>query len=173
MNAKVLPLGVPYPKDAKLDTVTTVERTGYWPQGYKQVRFNPDDLLGRKGIRVYQKMRLDEQVKAVMNFTRDAITARGFSFKYEDDSPLSQTQREERVKVFTKILRKMNGSFIDSLNVIATGRDFGFSMTEKVYTDVEIDGKTYVGLNMLLGRDPSTFKFHTDEWGILRETYQE
>jgi hypothetical protein len=31
-------------------------------------------------------MRTDEQVKAVMNFKRDAITARGWTFKYEEYS---------------------------------------------------------------------------------------
>jgi len=61
----------------------------------------------------------------------------------------------------------MPGSFIDVLNIIATGREFGFSITEKLYQPVEIDGRTWVGLRALRGRDPSTFQFMTDEYGEL------
>lgn len=135
-------------------------------------RFTPDLLIRRNGIAIYEKMRIDEQVKAVMNFKRDAITARGWTFKYEDESSLSDTERAKRCRVFCEIFNKMRGSFVDGLNVIATGRDYGFSLTEKVYSNVTIDGETYVGLNMLLGRDPSTFEFFTDDYGILQKVDQ-
>lgn len=135
-------------------------------------RYTPDLLIRRNGIAIYEKMRVDEQVKAVMNFKRDAITARGWTFKYEDESSLSDTERGKRIRVFTEIFNKMRGSFVDGLNVIATGRDYGFSLTEKVYSDVTIDKATYVGLNMLMGRDPSTFEFFTDDYGILQKVDQ-
>jgi SPP1 gp7 family putative phage head morphogenesis protein len=135
-------------------------------------RYNPDLLVGRMGLGIYQKMRLDEQVKAVMNFKRDAITARGWTFKFEDESSLSETERNKRKRIFTEILCRMKGSFVDGLNVIAMGRDFGFSMTEKIYSDVTIDDQTYIGLSMLLGREPSTFFFYTDDFGILQRVEQ-
>jgi SPP1 gp7 family putative phage head morphogenesis protein len=135
-------------------------------------RYNPDQLVGRQGLAIYDKMRLDEQVKAVMNFKRDAITARGWTFKYEEYSSLSETERGKRIRVFTEIMAKMHGSFLDALNLVATGRDYGFSMTEKVYTDVTIDGSTYVGLNLLLARAPDTFEFYVDDYGILQRVEQ-
>lgn len=135
-------------------------------------RYTPDLLVRKQGIGIYEKMRVDEQVKAVMNFKRDAITARGWTFKYEDDSSLSETERAKRIRVFTEIFNKMRGAVPDALNVIATGRDYGFSLTEKVYSDVTIDKQTYIGLNMLLGRDPSTFEFWTDDYGILQRVDQ-
>jgi len=135
-------------------------------------RYNPDRLVGQKGIEVYDRMRVDEQVKAVMNFKRDAITARGWMFSYDEGSKLSPAEQDRRIRVFGKILESMKGSFLDALNVIATGRDFGFSMTEKVLSQVTVDGQAYVGVNMLMGRQPSTFQFYTDEHGILRETWQ-
>lgn len=135
-------------------------------------RYTPDLLIRRNGIAIYEKMRVDEQVKAVMNFKRDAITARGWTFKYEDESSLSEEERGKRIRVFTEIFNKMHGSFVDALNVIATGRDYGFSLTEKVYSDVTIDKAAYRGLNMLMGRDPSTFEFFTDDYGILQKVDQ-
>lgn len=135
-------------------------------------RFTPDLLIRRNGIAIYEKMRIDEQVKAVMNFKRDAITARGWTFKYEDESSLSEEERGKRIRVFTEIFNKMNGSFVDALNIIATGRDYGFSLTEKVYSNVTIDKATYVGLNMLMGRDPSTFEFYSDDYGVLQRVEQ-
>jgi SPP1 gp7 family putative phage head morphogenesis protein len=135
-------------------------------------RYTPDLLIRRNGIAIYEKMRIDEQVKAVMNFKRDAITARGWTFKYEDESSLSEAERSKRIRVFTEIFNRMRGSFVDGLNVIAMGRDYGFSLTEKVYSDVTIDKQTYIGLNMLMGRDPSTFEFWTDDYGILQRVEQ-
>lgn len=166
---KVEPLETEVQQASKpTDDVATYERA----QISLGPRYTPDLLVRRHGIGIYEKMRVDEQVKAVMNFKRDAITARGWTFKYEDASGLSDTERGKRIRVFTEIFCKMRGSFVDALNVVATGRDYGFSLTEKVYTDVTIDKQTYIGLNMLLGRDPSTFEFYTDEYGILKRVEQ-
>lgn len=167
--AKVEPLETEAPKSGPpLDNVATYEKA----QISLGPRYTPDLLVRRNGIGIYEKMRVDEQVKAVMNFKRDAITARGWTFKYEDESSLSEEERGKRIRVFTEIFQKMRGSFVDALNVIATGRDYGFSVTEKVYSDVTIDKATYRGLNMLLGRDPSTFEFFTDDYGILQKVDQ-
>jgi SPP1 gp7 family putative phage head morphogenesis protein len=135
-------------------------------------RYNPDKLVAQKGIEIYDRMRVDEQVKAVMNFKRDAITARGWMFSFDEGSKLSPVEQDRRIRVFCKILDGMKGSFLDALNVIATGRDFGFSMTEKVLSQITVDDQSYVGVNMLMGRAPGTFQFYTDEHGILRETWQ-
>lgn len=136
-------------------------------------RYNPDDLVGRKGLRIYQQMRLDEQVKAVVNFKRDAITARGWSFKYEDTSSLSEEERARRCYVFEQILCRMRGSFVDAINLVAMGRDYGLSLTEKIYSDVTIDKQTYVGISEFRGRDPSSFEFYTDDFGTLTRVVQQ
>ena len=135
-------------------------------------RYNPDMLVGRSGLRIYKEMRLDEQVKAVMNFKRDAIFARGWQFSFGEGCSLSPDEQEARCAVFCRIVDEMPGSFVDGLNCIATGRDFGYSLTEKVYTPITVDGKTYVGLGALLGRDPASFLFRTDEYGVLQECKQ-
>ena len=58
-------------------------------------KYNPDNLIGRKGYAVYTRMMLDEQVKAVVKFKRDAITARDWLFDC-DDLDLSDEDKERR-----------------------------------------------------------------------------
>ncbi len=162
----------PLEKDSKKappkDNAATYEKSliGLGP------RYNEDDLVGRAGLKIYNKMRLDEQVKAVMNFKRDAITARGWTFKFEEHTGLSEKEQDKRKRVFVDILNGMRGSFIDAMNIVATGRDYGFSMSEKIYSDITIDKQTYVGLSELRGRDPGSFEFFTDDFGTLLNIYQ-
>jgi hypothetical protein len=58
-------------------------------------KYNPDDLIGRKGFKIYQNMMLDEQVKAVVKFKRDAITSRDFVFML-DDERVGEKEAENR-----------------------------------------------------------------------------
>lgn len=59
-----------------------------WP------KYNPDDLIGQKGARVYRKMMQDEQVKAVVRFKRDAITGRRWYFEF-DEEDLEDAKKSE------------------------------------------------------------------------------
>ena len=135
--------------------------------GMGTIRYNPDDLVRRKGLAIYAKMRLDEQVKAVCVFKRDAIISRGWTLEYSPDSDLPPEEQEERKSVIKKLIDRMDGSFIDALNVISTGREYGFSLTEKVYQTIDIKGTAWTGLKKLVGRDPTTFEFETDNYGEL------
>jgi SPP1 gp7 family putative phage head morphogenesis protein len=167
MAGKVQPLDKQY-KTQTQDQATTYDMSQYWrPSGLDGYRYNPDDLIGRQGLPIYSKMLNDEQVKAVCEFKLAAILARGWEFHYEEDCELSEEDKQTRVAVFMKMVRKMRGSFADALEAIATGREFGFSITEKIYGAFEYSGKTYVGINRLMTRDPCTFEFFTDEYGTL------
>lgn len=162
------------PRPVTSSAVVSIERPQFGLTGGSFPRANLDDLAQRKTLKVYAKMRLDEQVKAVVTFKRDAIVSRGWTFEFPKDSKLSETERDLRVKVLNKIVDdQLAIGFVDALNVISTGREFGFSLTEKVYGQVEVDGKTYTGLESLLGRDPTTFEFYTDEFGRLVKCEQE
>ena len=48
-------------------------------------KYNPDDLIGLRGARIYKRMMQDEQVKAVVRFKRDAITGREWYFEFDED----------------------------------------------------------------------------------------
>lgn len=216
-----------------------------WP------KYNPDELLGLKGARVYRKMMTDEQVKAVVRFKRDAITGRRYYFEYdakdllaankteeenpnapapvggkkqtapivddeealpkkmtratflappaseqgalpaldgeetdseidpitglpidsEEASALSEEQ-ELRIRVFEQIVAQMDGSFYDALNGLLTSMAFGFSMVEKVQKDIDVDGKTWVGIKRLALKPSETFLFSPDEYGNISKCIQ-
>lgn len=148
-------------------SVISIERAAMGVLGTAMARINLDDLAAKKGLGIYHKMRLDEQVKAVVNFKRDAILSRGWTFEFDTESKLSDDEQKHRIRVFEKIIQLMPGSFIDALNNISIGREYGYSLTEKVYTVVEIDGKSQVGLASLRGRDPASFDFYVDPYGDL------
>lgn len=169
MTGKVIPLQQTYPEQ-RPDQVTTFDRLSSYNIGK---RINPDDLVGVRGLGIYLKMCADEQVKAVLNFKRDAITARGWQFCFPKTTSLSEDEQEARVRLFDTIVAKMRGSFSDALNAIMTGRAFGFSIVEKVYGTVELDGKEWPGINMLLGRDPKSFYFYTDDYGVVNKIEQQ
>jgi len=169
--ANVTPLqGSAAPKP-KLDELVSWEDTALF-SGMRAQRYNPDYLANRRSLDIYATMRTDEQVKAVTVFKRDAITARGWCFKFTRASSLSEEEQKRRINVFSTVVARMRGSFEDSLNSIATGREFGFSLTEKVYSQIDVDGRTYVGINSLITRDPTTFDFYTDEYGVLQRFTQ-
>jgi SPP1 gp7 family putative phage head morphogenesis protein len=169
--ANVTPLqGAQAPKP-KMDELVSWEESPLFANARSR-RYNPDELAGRKGLDIYNVMRIDEQVKAVSVFKRDAITARGWTFKYAKDCSLTEDEQDLRIRIFNDVVKRMRGSFEDALNGIATGRDFGFSMTEKVYSQLSVDSKMYVGISHLITRDPVTFDFYTDEYGMLRRLVQ-
>jgi SPP1 gp7 family putative phage head morphogenesis protein len=169
--AQVTPLKEGTFPEKPLDKVTSYDRLSSYLAG-NFPRYNPDELVQRKGLAVYARMMCDDQVKPVSQFKRDAILGRGWQFKFQEDSKLSEDEQKKRTRVFTEIVRQSKGSFQDSLNGILTGREYGFSLTEKVYTATSVDGQDYIGLNRLLTRDPCTFQFFTNEYGLLDRAVQ-
>jgi SPP1 gp7 family putative phage head morphogenesis protein len=169
---KAEPLDVTYPEQ-KPDRISSYETSNLWYSLGKGERYNPDDLVGQKGLSIYAKMLTDEQVKSVTEFKLNAILGRGWHFKYDGTSTLSPEEQKKRIQVFDAATRKIRGSFVDALEGIASGREFGYSITEKVYGQIECEGTTYTGLNMLLTRDPGSFRFYADEYGMLKRITQQ
>lgn len=168
---KAQPLDVQYPEQ-KLDRVVSYETSNLSYIFANGERYNPDDLAGQKGLGIYAKMLNDEQVKSVTEFKLNAILGRGWQFKYEGVTKLSPDEQKKRIQVFDAITRKCRGSFVDAIEGVASGREYGYSITEKVYGQIEHDGATYTGVNMLLTRDPGSFRFYTDEYGLLKKITQ-
>lgn len=136
-------------------------------------RYNQDSLIGRKGYAIYSQMLQDEQVKAVVQFRRDAILSPGWELRYSPGSALSAEEQARRIEIITAILARMRGAFSDALTAICLGQAYGFSMTEKVYDQFEMpDGTAVAGLNCLLPRPVDTFYFTVDAWGVLQKVEQ-
>lgn len=170
-RTKAQSLSDTYP-ESQADVVASYDVSTYNYLVRDGQRYNPDDLVAQKGLPIYAKMLNDEQVKSVTEFKLNAILGRGYQFKFHGHTSLSDEEQKQRIDVFEAVLRHMRGAFVDALEGVASGREFGFSVTEKVYGEIKVDGKAYVGLNMLLTRDPCSFEFYADDYGFLNRIVQ-
>lgn len=156
---------VPHQKDVAWSDTSTIYSGKNWP------KYNPDELIGRKGVGIYKKMMHDEQVKAVVRFRRDAISSRDFYFEIEGDE-LPEDERDKRIGMFNHIVGQMSGSWMDAINGVLSAMYNGFSMTEKIFKHVEYDGLTWVGIDKLKLKPFDTFSFHVDEFGNVERNVQ-
>jgi len=141
--------------------------------GVGAYKFDPDDLRSRKGFNIYRRMMIDEQVKAVVRFRRDAITGRDFYFQFDENVKLSDDEQKLRKGLFRAVTEELRGSFPDALNNIMMGVWQGYSMTEKVHTIIEYEDTPYVGLKHLKAKPHETFKFGVDQYGNITELVQD
>ena len=165
----VIPLSDTYPEQ-KPDQIISYD-TGDTYSIVGGQRYNPDDLVGKKGLRIYSQMMTDEQVKSVTEFKLNAILGRGHQFKFLRSS-LAEEEQKKRIEVFEAIVRRIRGSWVDAIEGVASGREYGFSVTEKVYSQIDFDGSTFTGINMLLTRNPESFEFYADDYGMLKSIKQ-
>jgi len=130
-------------------------------------QYNPDELIGRKGYKIYRQMMLDEQVKAVTLFRLNSITGRKHFFKMPKHSTLSPEEAARRIHIYKMILMQMPGTFKTVMDGIMSAMHMGFSLTERVHKLIDIDGKTYVGLKSLKTKPPESFEPYFDKFDNL------
>lgn len=138
-------------------------------------KYNPDELISRKGFKIYKQMMLDEQVKAVVRFKRDAITSRDIMFVMpEDDEAIIKpgTEAHRRISIYESMVRQSFGSFVDGMNYVLMAMYQGFSMTEKIIDTFEHGGKPYLGVKELVPKPFETFEFETDKYGQIERVIQ-
>lgn len=135
-------------------------------------RYNPDDLLNRKGFDIYQRMMLDEQVKAVVRFKLSAVLSRGWQLEFPEDSELAETERLERIKITEHGIRQMGGAFKTGMHTVLRAVWQGFSITEKEHARYDYKGKTWIGLKALMARPFDTIYFKSDPHGHIEKCVQ-
>ena len=165
VSAKVSPIktaDLPDPgKQRELFREISVNRN--WTLGLTPTRlYNPDELVGLKGLRVYREVRRDDQVKAALALKKHAILSTGWR--------IVPAPGGERVGAFVEhcLREELEGSFDDDLNEILGALDFGFSCSETVWKPI-LDGKWrgYVALAKLATRMQETFTFRVDPYDNL------
>ena len=128
------------------------------------IPYNPDTLLGRKGFPIYDQMRIDDQVKACLTLKKFATLAPNYEIV-----PASNDEQDIEVADFVQFcLHKMKGSVIDSVLEIMTALDYGYSITEINYKNIESGqyaGK--IGLASLKTKQPYYYRFAVDEYSNL------
>lgn len=131
--------------------------------------FNPDLLVTKKGMGIFDDMKRDEQVKAALKFKKDALLSPG----WEIVSPEGQPNDWEVTRFVKAQLSSIEGGWHKATKKFLLSLDYGFSVTEKVYAPVvngEWAGK--IGLSSLTSIKPHHIDFLTDEFGKLLSVVQ-
>ena len=147
---------------------TSSYRSQYYDKSY-MAPYNPDDLVSRKGLDIYDEMiKKDDQVKACLFLKVHSVLSSGWEIEAAGDSP-----REEEHKEFLEYVLSdgMKGNFLRDLFEITKGAyGFGFSVSEKVYQPIDVRKfRNKVGLKYVKNRPPHGFKFDTDDYGNLKK----
>ena len=128
--------------------------------------YNPDDLVGKKGLEIYKKMRIDDQIKAVLTMKKMAMLSTGWDVHSASQEPDDVEKRE-----FVKWnLGNLVGTLEDHLFNLFTAYDFGFALAELVWYRIE-KGKWAgrIGLKALKTREPFFYLFDSDAQGNLAD----
>jgi phage gp29-like protein len=160
------------PKDSELPENAGVELSYVTSALYRTppTPYNPDDLVGQKGLRVYRKMLNDEQIKAAVSAKHFAVLSTGYEIVAPDADDGEEDETGKEMADFVKFnFDEMGGSFDSKLLEIMTATVFGFSVSEKIWGYIDYgkyEGKT--GLIALKTRQPFEFDFDADEHGNLK-----
>lgn len=123
-------------------------------------QYNPSILVSNKGIRIFDEIRRDDQVKAALSFKKHALLSTGWQIK----SPADKPDDWEPTLFVEEQFDALEGTFKEAVIQILTALDFGYSVTEKVFDH----SGTQTDLVALKTRAPHSFKFDVDEYGNLR-----
>lgn len=137
-----------------------ISRSGNTLYGeYHILPYNPDRVVQKKGgLEIFDEMMQDDQVQAVTSIKKHAVLGRGWEILS------SGADREIADFVDACLGDSFPGVFDDALFGIMTAMDYGFSVTEIVWT-LRDDGA--IGIKTLKTRTPHCFEFVYDEHGDL------
>jgi phage gp29-like protein len=128
---------------------------------YMWANYNPDDLVTRKGLEIYDEMMKDAQVKACISAKINARLASGWEVQ-----PASLGKKDIAIRDFVEQqLLQMEGSFDDDLADILEAIAKGYSITEiNYYLIPKGRWRGKYGLKSLKAKDPRNFNFDLDEY---------
>lgn len=133
--------------------------SSYFQDSYK-FPYNPDPLVGSNTYSIYDEMKHDDQIKAVISFKKDLINSSGWQIKCDNQEIVDFIE--------SNLKEKLETPFEDNIRDILSAFEYGFSMTEVVYRLV--DGKYEI--RSLKTRPPHTFEFHLDKLGNVEKIIQ-
>jgi len=132
--------------------------------GWPTFPYNPSALVSRRGMRVFDAMRLDDQIKAALSFKKGAVLAT----EWQVHPPEGEEKDWEPVRFVRWVLNNIDGTLEGDIWEILSALDYGYSVTEKVWERAETPFGRRVVLRALKTRRPHDFDFDTDEFGNLK-----
>ena len=126
--------------------------------------YNADEIISRKGIDCYKKIRRDDQVKSALLVKKFGRLSTGWRIIAPRNATPVEKEATEYVRYVTEkiIFRKV-------LKGLMTALDFGYSVNEENFM-FETDGKYSgnVSYKNIKSKDPADFTFVTDEYDNLK-----
>jgi hypothetical protein len=110
-----------------------VDPTRLFVGGKLSIPYNPSVLVTRKGLELFDQMKQDEQVKYALRFKKDTILAPG----WEIVSPGDQKDDWEVTQFVREQFEMVEGGFNKALGKVMTAMEYGYSISEKVYGEVQ------------------------------------
>ncbi len=125
---------------------------------------NPDDLIAKKGLDIYDDMMTDAQVRMAVNYKRFAVVSSDW-----DILPAGPDERDAEAAEFVKrCLENMRGSVVQSAFGIMNSLVHGYSISELVFSP--IDSGEDAGrwrLDAVKPKHPRDYDFDIDPFGNL------
>ena len=143
---------------------STSRTSSYDPDSYRRP-YNPDDLYRKyMDYRIYDQMRLDDQIHVCLQMKKDLVLGSGFSFQTKD------TNQTEIVKDLMTIFDEDPVyPFEDQLEEVLTGYEYGHSCSEKIFRLRPNNSMTFSELKT---RHPNTWLYETDDKGNIEKYIQ-
>lgn len=132
------------------------------------IQFLPvDEIINRKGWKVYRDMRHDDQIKATMSFKKILIYGRALDTKPAE----TDNQDAEDVARFVEwALKRINLKqiFREALSAM----DFGYSVGELIWEVAEYEGRQVIALKAIKHREPENIVIEADIHGNVTNFVQ-
>ena len=152
-------------KDLLLEEVSSKSSSLYTPSQFEP--YNPNELYQERGnYELYDKMRLDEQVKAVLSLKKHVILSNGWELRLDRGG---QNLGKEKDMLEDNLKFWLENSFENILMQFLTALDYGFSISEVIY---RLDND-FLWIKDIKTRPPHGFLFHQDEFGNVIKIVQQ
>ena len=131
--------------------------------------FNPDELIASKGARIYDKMMIDEQVKAAYEFIVSIIISRNWRFENNSDDP-----QQEEIKLFLEwnVNQSIDSTFKQALKSILLSKAHGYSLSERTFKVSEWEGRKVWSIKSIKPKYFDSFELQRDAFGNLNKIFQ-
>ncbi|MDI6756434.1 MAG: DUF935 family protein [Endomicrobiia bacterium] len=131
--------------------------------GYAEQPYNPDVIAKKRPpFGIYDDMRRDDQVKAILWVKKFMVLSCGWDLEAEEE------YEDAIAEIKTGLSEIESPDFGSALTNMLTHLDYGFSLTEPVF---KVKDNT-IKLQSLRTRAPHTFILHTDDFGNLSKIEQ-
>lgn len=159
--------GVPVIETLPLAPEQVMAELSYYilPSQIRIYPYNPDDLVIKKGLYIYDQMKDDETVKIALLLKKTVMLAKQFEIE-----PASQDAIDLKIADFVKyvLFEQLEEPFTRILEEMLSAFDYGYSVSEKLFEYIsEGPFAGYMGIRHIRTRPPHGFVFQNDAYGNL------